>query len=196
MTPKTIARLAGLLLAGGLMLTACPSMPGGGGEPEPTTTTTEGPTTTTTTAPSTTTTTTLVPPAESPKIVPNPVPVSATDTEKTVTVYWNGQAANKRGFIHMCRKPQSDPTFNYLSDCSNYSEVTVNPVDQPGFGSTSFVVYHNNDTDEAGWSCNAPGVTPALGVTAYTTCWVRFTNDTANNNVDAQSQPFTFVLTP
>jgi hypothetical protein len=191
MTPKTMVRMAGLLLAGGLLLTACPSMPGGGGgEPEPTTTTTS------TTSTTSTTTTTLVPPAESPKIVPNPIPVSATDTEKTITVFWNGQTPGLRGFILMCRKPHTDATFNYLNDCVNLSEVTVNPVDQPGFGSAEFTVFHNFDADEKGWTCNAPGVAPDPGIIAYETCYIRVTNNVASNNVDAQSKPFTFVLTP
>lgn len=128
------------------------------------------------------------------QITPSPIPVGANETSVEVTVTWSGQPAGKRLFVSMCRRAHDDPKFSWIQDCAPQTEVTVNPVDQPGSGSLSFTLLHNNDMDELGWSCNAPGVAPAEKVQALETCYVRVTNDAQANETDARSAQFSFTL--
>ncbi len=43
-----------------------------------------------------------------------------------------------RRLRRICARYGSDPTFVFESDCSNLSEIQINPVDQPGYGTVTF----------------------------------------------------------
>lgn len=137
----------------------------------------------------------VVPAGAATSITPNPIPVSPGQTSANVTLTYSGLPAMKRLFILQCFKPHTDPTFSYLSDCSNLSEVTVNPVDNPtGNGSIEIPVFRGAEpSEDVQWGCFAPGDSVPSGYTRYDTCYLRITADTASNNVDAQSSAFTFT---
>lgn len=138
---------------------------------------------------------TVVPAGAAVSITPNPIPVSPGQTSADVTLNYSGLPAFKRLFVLQCFKPHSDPTFSYLSDCSNLSEITVNPVDNPtGNGALTIPVFRGPEpSTDVDWGCFAEGDTVPSGYTRYTTCYLRITADTASNNIDAQSVAFTFT---
>lgn len=136
-----------------------------------------------------------VPASAAVSVTPNPISVSPGQADASVTINYSGLPANKRLFISQCRKPHSDPTFNFLDDCSNLSEVTINPVDNPtGNGSAEFTVFRGEEpSGDVTWGCYADSDTAASGFDKLTTCYLRITADTQSNNIDAQSAAFTFV---
>jgi len=125
------------------------------------------------------------------------VTVSASQATKNVQFSWNGLPANKRGFITQCRKSNSDPTFVFEADCSNLSEIQINPVDQPGYGTVTFPVFHGAEpSGDADWGCFAASETAPSGITKLTTCYLRITVESESNKTDAQVRPITFTITP
>jgi hypothetical protein len=126
-------------------------------------------------------------------IAPNPVTVAASDTTKTVTVTYSGIPANKRLFLTVCYLPTTDSHFDPFASCSNLSEVTVNPSDNPGSGTVQFAVFHGAEpSGDDSWGCFGSGETAPAGITKNTTCYVRITDDSEINLTDQQSIPFTF----
>jgi hypothetical protein len=138
----------------------------------------------------------VVPAGAATSITPNPIPVSPGQQFATVTFTYSGLPANKRLFITQCRKPHSDPTFNPFNDCSNLSEITINPVDNPtGSGTYAVDVFRGAEpSTDVLWGCFAPGDSTPAGYERYDTCYLRITADTQANNIDAQSSAFTFVV--
>ena len=133
----------------------------------------------------------------------NPVPVSAGQATAPITVSWSGlptsQASpfGRRVFITQCKKSPGDPTFNFTVDCSNLSEKTLNPEENPaGSGSTSYDAFHGLEpSGDESWGCYAPNETPPAGITAYTTCYIRVTQDAQSNLGDQQFTTLSFALT-
>jgi len=133
----------------------------------------------------------------------NPVPVSAGQTEVPITVSWSGLPTSpslpfgRRVFVLQCKKAPSDPTFVYAADCSNLSEMTLNPEQNPaGSGSAPYTAFHGVEpSGDESWGCFAQGETPPAGITAYTTCYLRVTQDAQSNIADVQFTPLTFTVT-
>ena len=128
-------------------------------------------------------------------ISPNPVAVTGGQTSATVTVNWSGlQNPGHTLFITQCKKIESDPTFDFAADCSNLSEVPVNASANPGgAASKSFSVFRGENPDgDSGWGCYATGDTIPAGITSYTNCFVRVTEDAESNTSTDFSIPFTF----
>ena len=128
-------------------------------------------------------------------ISPNPVAVTGGQPSATVTVNWSGlQNPGHKLFITQCKKIESDPTFDYANDCSNLSEILVNASANPGgAASKAFSVFRGENPDgDSGWGCFASGDTIPAGVTSFTTCYVRVTEDAESNTSTDFSIPFTF----
>ena len=124
-------------------------------------------------------------------VSPNPVPVSSGQLSVNVSVGWT-QPANKRIFITQCYENSSSPTFDYNVSCSNDSELPINPANVTS-GTTSFPLFRGQEpTGDIKWGCFAPGDTAPAGITKYTTCYIRVTNDTESNLTDQQFTSFTF----
>ncbi len=127
-------------------------------------------------------------------VTPNPVPVTANQNDAVVTVNWTGQAANTLMFLEVCGKSINDATFNVALDCSTLSELTPNGTAN-GSGTIQMTVFRGEAPEgDLGWGCFAPGDTAPQGVTKYTTCYVRVTNNSKNNKLDAAEQAFTFKV--
>ncbi len=123
----------------------------------------------------------------------NPVPIPTSGTNTTVNVSWTGLPAGTRVFITQCFKPVSDPTFDPFASCSNLSEVTVNPSDNPGSGTTSFPVFYGPEpSGDDSWGCFGAGDTAPSGIAKNTTCYIRVTDNAETNLTDQQSVAFTF----
>jgi hypothetical protein len=133
----------------------------------------------------------------------SPVPVEAGATSVPLTVKWSGLPVGdpngRRIFITQCKKIPSDPTFVFAIDCSNISEVTLNPDQNVGGHgqTTEFSAFHGTEpTGDESWGCFAPGETPPAGITAITTCYVRVTQDSEQNTSDQQFTPLSFTIAP
>ena len=129
-------------------------------------------------------------------VSPNPVSVTGGQTSATVTVNWSGlQNPGHKLFITQCKKIESDPTFSFATDCSNLSEVPINASANPGGASSStFSVFRGENPDgDSGWGCFAAGDTIPAGVTSFTTCYIRVTEDAESNTSTDFSIPFTFA---
>jgi len=125
---------------------------------------------------------------------PNPVSFTTTQTEATATVNWTGQKANKLMFISICKKSISDPTFTAALDCSALSELNPNGTPSGG-GTAQLTVFRGENPDgDSGWGCFAQGDTAPQGITKFTTCFVRVTNDSINNKDDATETAFTLSV--
>ena len=125
---------------------------------------------------------------------PNPVSFTTTQTEATATVNWTGQKPNKLMFISICKKSVSDPTFTAALDCSALSELNPNGTPS-GAGTAQLTVFRGENPDgDSGWGCFAQGDTAPQGVTKFTTCYVRVTNDSINNKDDATQTAFTLSV--
>jgi hypothetical protein len=213
MKTKPVTRLAlraGVLIALGVMATACPVTPTS--PPATTTTTAPGSTTTSTTSTTTSTTSTTAAPTTTTTIPAGPActpsaagpvltvaPSSGPDSTLTVAPALNGadftygnvdlcwnlaSSVGHRTFFLQCKKDPADPTFNYAIDCSNLSEITPNPLTD-AFGTTPFQVFRGLEpSGDESWGCYAPGDVAPAGVTKYTDCWIRFTQGTENNTTD------------
>ena len=125
-------------------------------------------------------------------VTPNPVPVSPGQTTVTVDVGWT-QPANQRLYFYECFEDASSPTFNYVTSCSNDSELVVNPS-AASSGTISFNLFRGQEpTGDILWGCFAPGDTVPAGITKHETCYVRVTNLQPSNTTDQQFQAFTFT---
>jgi hypothetical protein len=156
-------------------------------------------TSTTTTSTTTTTTTTTVPPTTT--TIPsgpvglsaNPITVADNPGTANVTVYWNGQAANKLIFISVCRKSNSDATFTPALDCAPLSELNPNGTPS-GSGSATLEVFRGPDpSGDLNWGCFAASDVAPAGIQKNTTCYVRVTNNVVSNKDAAQELAFTIV---
>jgi hypothetical protein len=127
-------------------------------------------------------------------VTPKPVPVTSNQTDATVTVNWTGQPANTLMFVSVCGKSIADATFNVALDCSSLSLLTPNGT-ATGSGSVQLNVFRGENPDgDSGWGCFAPGDPALPGVTKNTTCYVRVTNNSNNNKLDAVETSFTFQV--
>jgi len=129
---------------------------------------------------------------------PNPVAVTSGQTTATVTVNWSGLAnPGHKLFLTQCKKLESDPTFVFASDCSNLSEILVNASANPGGASSvQFTVFRGENPDgDSGWGCFDASDPAVAGVTAFTTCNIRVTEDAESNTSTDFSIPFTFAST-
>jgi hypothetical protein len=157
------------------------------------------PVTTTSTTTTTTTTTTTVPPTTT--TIPsgpvglsaNPITVADNPGTANVTVYWNGQAANKLIFVSVCRKSNSDATFTPALDCAPLSELNPNGTPS-GSGSATLEVFRGPDpSGDLNWGCFAASDVAPAGIQKNTTCYVRVTNNVVSNKDAAQELAFTIV---
>ena len=125
-------------------------------------------------------------------ITPNPVPVSTGQATVSVNVAWT-QPTNQRLYFYECFEDASSPTFNYVTSCSNDSELVVNPS-APTSGNQTYTLFRGPEpTGDLTWGCFAPGDTAPAGITKHTTCYVRVTNLQPSNTTDQQFQAFTFT---
>lgn len=132
--------------------------------------------------------------AGSGSVTPNPVPVSSGQTSASVTFQWSGLPNNQLLFVHQCRKPASDPTFNFAVDCGVLSEILVNGGPNTGSGQITYNVFRGSEpSGDSDWGCFAPGDAAPSGITKITECHIRIAPNAANNNAEAFSVPFTFT---
>ena len=126
-------------------------------------------------------------------VTPNPVTVTPNQTTANVTASWTGLTANTLGFVDICKKSITDPTFDVSADCGAYSQI--NPNGNPsGSNSAVLEVFRGQDPAGEAWGCFAAGDTAPAGVTKYTTCYVRVTdNNMFNNDLDSETA-FTFSV--
>ena len=206
-----VASLSAVLIAVATIAACAPTGGGGGGD---TPTTTAGPTTTaaptTTAGPTTsagptttiavTTTTIPAPTCSAPQsivIQPNPVaPVGPLSNDplasevKSVQVCYNiASTLNKRLFVQQCFRAVTDPLFQ-LGNCQPYT--TYNPLAVSTAVVSTPITYGHEPSGDENWGCYKSTDTAPPGVTKYTTCYLRITDDTFTNVADQVSVPFTF----
>ena len=126
-------------------------------------------------------------------VTPNPVTVTPNQTTANVTASWTGLTANTLGFVDICKKSITDPTFDVSADCGAYSQI--NPNGNPsGSNSAVLEVFRGQDPAGEAWGCFAAGDTAPAGVTKYTTCYVRVTDNNMFNNDNDSETAFTFSV--
>ncbi len=200
-TPRTRWALGMMAVGVVVLAAACVTQP----TPPKSTTTTTHPATTTTTLAATTTTTTLastttttLAPCTATGVTPNPIPTNgasaSTGATINVSLCYAGLPANKRLFITECNESTSTLGFDPFENCSNLSEVTVNPSDDAtGTGRVTFPAFYGPEpSGDDSWGCFRAGDTAPAGITKNTTCYVRITDDTETNLTDQQSVAVTF----
>ncbi|CAB4543068.1 unannotated protein [freshwater metagenome] len=126
-------------------------------------------------------------------VTPNPVTVTPNQTTANVTVNWTGLAANTLVFVDVCKKSITDASFDVASDCGAYSGITPNG-NGSGTNSAVLEVFRGQDPAGESWGCFAAGDTAPAGVTKYTTCYVRVTDNSVLNNDSDSEQAFTFSV--
>lgn len=131
--------------------------------------------------------------ASSVTVSPNPVPVTANQAVASVTVNWTGLAPNKLVFVDICKKTISDASFNVSDDCGQFSGLTPNGT-ASGSGTVQLPVFRGQDPAGEAWGCYAPGDTAPAGVTKYTTCYVRVTDDVVLNTDSDSQTALTFLV--
>jgi hypothetical protein len=129
-------------------------------------------------------------------VTPNPITVSQGQTSATVTVDYNFGAANTAVFIDICRKPKSDPTFDYTLDCDSGSANAYNGSANGG-GSKQYDVFVGHtvgwDLFASGkWGCYPTTGDYEAGFDGFTTCYIRVTQGSVDNQTDAVTVPYTF----
>ena len=126
-------------------------------------------------------------------VTPNPITVTPDQTTANVTASWTGLTANTLVFLDICKKSITDPTFEASADCGAYSQLNPNG-NASGANSTTLEVFRGQDPAGESWGCFAAGDTAPAGVTKYTTCYVRVTdNNMFNNDLDSETA-FTFSV--
>ena len=127
-------------------------------------------------------------------VTPNPIPMTPDQKSATVTVKWTGQKPNTLMFVVVCGKSINDPTFNVALDCATLTLLTPNGT-PTGANQLQLDVFRGAETSgDNPWGCFAPGDTAPAGITKYTTCYVRVTNNVISNKDDAAEAPFTFEV--
>ena len=133
--------------------------------------------------------------ASSVSVLPNPYPVAPNQVDNLeVTVNWTGLAPNKLVFIDVCKKSISDSSFNAFDDCGQISGITPNGT-ATGAGTVQLPVFRGQDPAGEAWGCYAPGDVAPAGITKYTTCYVRVTDDVVTNTDSDSETALTFVET-
>ena len=131
--------------------------------------------------------------ASTTNVTPNPVTVTPDQTTANVTVNWTGLASKTLVFVDVCKKSIADPTFDVSADCGAYSGITPNG-NLSGSNSAVLEVFRGQDPAGESWGCFAAGDTAPAGVTKYTTCYVRVTDNVVSNNDSDSEQAFTFSV--
>lgn len=127
-----------------------------------------------------------------PSVTPNPITVAPDQTVATIHVEWTGATPQQLIYIDICKKTIADPSFSASRDCAPVGGATQNGS-ADGSGSYELEIFRGQDPAESGWGCFAPEDTAPAGVTKYTTCYIRTTeNNLFNNDADTQT-PFTFI---
>jgi hypothetical protein len=128
-------------------------------------------------------------------ISPNPIPVVDGQLSATVTLNWSGQKPSTLISVRICRKSIADPTFSVGVDCSLASDITPNGT-ADGAGTVQYDVFRGENPDgdngSGSWGCFAASDPPVTAVQKNTTCYVRVTNNSINNNADATETAYTF----
>jgi len=125
-------------------------------------------------------------------INPNPITVAPDQTEAKVNVNWTGLKPMTLVFVDICKKSITDSTFNVAEDCGQYSQVLKNGS---ATGTDTYVdmpIFRGQDPAGEAWGCYAEGDTAPVGVTKYTTCFVRVTDDVVSNNDSDSETAFSF----
>jgi hypothetical protein len=136
----------------------------------------------------------FVGPAGASVSIPDPIPVSAGQTDVPITVTYSNVTPGLRLFFIVCDKDPSGPNFQYSLECSTSTEKSINPISQTGSGTFAMSIFHGPEPiGDLLWGCFAPGETPPAGYTAAP-CYLRITTDTETNNVASQSTPIHFTL--
>jgi len=125
-------------------------------------------------------------------VTPNPVTVAPDQTTANVTVNWTGATTRTLMFLDVCKKSITDASFDFALDCGAFSGTTPNGT-VSGSGSSVLEVFRGQDPAGEAWGCYAPDDTAPAGVTKYTTCYVRVTDNVQSNNDNDSQQAFTFV---
>jgi hypothetical protein len=137
----------------------------------------------------------FVGPAGASVSIPDPIPVSAGQTDVPITITYSGMPVNQRIFFIVCDKDPSDPTFQWSLECTTTTEHSINPVaNTTGSGTFAMSIFHGPEqSGDLLWGCFAPGETPPSGYTAAP-CYIRVTPDQETNNALSQSSPIHFTL--
>lgn len=135
-----------------------------------------------------------------PILTPNPIPVSPAQTSVSATVTVDAPPANTLTFITQCKKSDADPTFT-SADCSNFSEILINPNPTAAGLVKPFSVFRGTEpTGDESWGCFEAGDTAPAGITKYTNCFIRVAYGSEQNYSTDKFTPFTFTasgaLTP
>lgn len=126
-------------------------------------------------------------------VTPNPVTVTPDQTTANVTASWTGLAANTLVFVDICKKSITDATFDVSADCGAYSGITPNG-NAAGANSSVLEVFRGQDPAGESWGCFAAGDQAPAGVTKYTTCYVRVTDNSVLNMDSDSETAFTFSV--
>lgn len=125
---------------------------------------------------------------------PNPIPVTADQTSATMTVSWTGAVSQQLMYVDICKKSTFDPTFDVSVDCSPLGSANPNGTASGSGTLADYPVFRGADPGEGAWGCFAPGDTAPAGIQKFTTCFVRVTDTSIFNSVNAKEVPFTFVV--
>jgi len=125
---------------------------------------------------------------------PNPIPVTADQTEALMTVSWTGAVSQQLMYVDICNKSTFDPTFDVSTDCSPLGSANPNGTASGSGTLADYPVFRGADPGERPWGCFAPGDIAPAGIQKSTTCFVRVTDTSLFNSVNAKEVPFTFVV--
>lgn len=132
-------------------------------------------------------------------VTPNPVPVAPGEDTALITIDYDFGKPTTAVFIDICKKPQSDPTFDYIKDCDRGSANAFNGSSD-GAGSQEMEIpvgdnfgsrFFGDELDK--WGCYPADRATPEGFVRAETCWVRVTQNVVGNSDDAVSVEFTFA---
>ncbi len=109
----------------------------------------------------------------------------------SVNVSWTGLLPGQYGFVEECRKTDTDPTFNYLNDCSSYNEVQFKSDNSGNYAGSAFALFTGDEPGNGDWGCGNAGLT-ASGGPVYTTCYIRIAPGTPTNSASDFFTPISF----
>jgi hypothetical protein len=117
-------------------------------------------------------------------------PSSGITDGQFITVSWSGYNPNEIVFINQCRKPQDDPTFDYVNDCSQGTGANPSSA-ADGSGSVQFQVFVGSEPVNGEWACGADTVGGSI---VYSTCYIRTSPGAAAGLSRDESAAFTMSV--
>jgi len=130
---------------------------------------------------------------DKPTIPQTVIPVTPDQTEIHSPVSWSGATPNQVIYLDICKKSIADPSFSASRDCAPVGSVTTNGTPSGSGTFEEFYLFRGQDIAESGWGCFTEGDVAPAGVTKFTTCYVRVTENNLFNNDADQETAFTLV---